>query len=127
MPSSQIEMISGSKLRTLRQKRGVSIKSASIALGMSDAQLSRIETGLATPNLNHLAALADYYRVPIHSMLENSIASEAITVQGAVAFGKKVTEPMWPQDQWFTILVHASTKYPGVAHRVLLMYGSAYE
>src|SRR5215471_19069389 len=95
-------MISVTKLRTLRVTRQLSLRAVSRLIGISQAQLSRIESNISLPSMEHLIKLARLYNVPLISVLED-VQLETITVQGAAHIGRWVTEPIWPKDQWVTM------------------------
>jgi len=66
----------GSRLRTLRHLRGLSIDDAARELSLSKGYLSKIENDRSVPSIACLTRMAELYRTTIAAMLgENGDAS----------------------------------------------------
>jgi transcriptional regulator with XRE-family HTH domain len=59
----------GSRLRRVREQRGLTLTEAAALAGMSKSTLSRLETGLRKPSLELLLPLAQTYRVPLDDLV----------------------------------------------------------
>jgi transcriptional regulator with XRE-family HTH domain len=59
----------GSRLRTMREQRGLTLTEAAALAGMSKSTLSRLETGQRRPSLELLLPLAQTYRVPLDDLV----------------------------------------------------------
>lgn len=59
----------GPRLRDLREERGLSLAALSGETGISVSTLSRLETGVRTPGLGHLVALARAHRVSLDELV----------------------------------------------------------
>jgi transcriptional regulator with XRE-family HTH domain len=59
----------GTRLRQIREKRGLTLTVAAGHAGMSKSTLSRLETGQRRPSLELLLPLAQVYRVPIDDLV----------------------------------------------------------
>lgn len=53
----------GSKIRELREKRGVGLKTAAPEIGVSYSYLSKLENGIVGPSSETIEAIAAYYAV----------------------------------------------------------------
>ena len=62
---NDLELVIGLELRTLRQKKGLSIADLAAMSGISRAMLSRIENGNTSPSLSTMKVLARTLNVPI--------------------------------------------------------------
>ena len=64
----------GEFLKTLREKKGASLRDVQEVTGISNAYLSQLETGerRKLPSPERLKKLADYYVVSIHELLEKA-------------------------------------------------------
>lgn len=62
---NDLELVIGLELRTLRQKKGLSIADLAVISGVSRAMLSRMENGNTSPSLGTMKALAKALNVPI--------------------------------------------------------------
>lgn len=64
----------GEFLKSLRQRKGVSLKKVEDDTGISNAYLSQLETGARRklPEPERLKVLADYYNVSIQQLLEKA-------------------------------------------------------
>ncbi|MCP4372609.1 MAG: helix-turn-helix transcriptional regulator [Deltaproteobacteria bacterium] len=64
----------GEKLRTLRNKRGVSLRELASELGFSShAHLGRIEKGEKTPSAELILGIADFFKVPIDNLMRDDL------------------------------------------------------
>lgn len=52
-----------SRLKLLRQERGLSKVKLGKALGFTDTTIGRWESGIHTPNIEHMHALASFFNV----------------------------------------------------------------
>lgn len=59
----------GQRLRTTRQRSGLTLPQASVACGLSTGHLSDIERGRGLPSLQALLAMADAYGVLVTTLL----------------------------------------------------------
>ena len=59
----------GSRLRRVREQRGLTLTEAAALAGMSKSTLSRLETGQRKPSLELLLPLARTYRVPLDDLV----------------------------------------------------------
>ena len=59
----------GPRLRRLRTDRGLSLAELSQRTGISTSTLSRLETGVRTPGLEHLVALARVHAVSLDDLV----------------------------------------------------------
>ena len=59
----------GSRLRRVRDQRGLTLTEAATLAGMSKSTLSRLETGQRRPSLELLLPLAQTYRVPLDDLV----------------------------------------------------------
>lgn len=59
----------GPRLRSLRERRGVTLTALAAQTGISKSTLSRLETGQRKPSLELLLPLAEAYRVPIDDLV----------------------------------------------------------
>ena len=57
------------RLEVLRKERGLSIRKLSELVGISHAQISRIERGLLVMSVPHAFAFADFFNVSIDYLL----------------------------------------------------------
>lgn len=58
-------MFSNSRLKSLRQQRGITQKSVADMLGITVPSMQRFEYGTARPKLENIITLADYFNVSI--------------------------------------------------------------
>lgn len=63
------EVVVGPRLRGLREERGLSLATLSEQTGISVSTLSRLETGVRTPGLGHLVALARVHGVSLDDLV----------------------------------------------------------
>ena len=66
--SAALELV-GSRLRSIRAQRGLTLTEAASSAGMSKSTLSRLETGHRRPSLELLLPLAQTYRVPLDDLV----------------------------------------------------------
>ena len=59
----------GSRLRRVREQRGLTLTEAAALTGMSKSTLSRLETGQRRPSLELLLPLAQTYRIPLDDLV----------------------------------------------------------
>lgn len=57
-----------SRLRQVRELRGLTLTAVSATTGISESTLSRLETGQRRPSLELLLPLAQVYRVPLDDL-----------------------------------------------------------
>jgi transcriptional regulator with XRE-family HTH domain len=69
MPDDPVLGAVGPRLRALRQQRGATLASVSVATGISVSTLSRLESGGRKPTLQLLLALARAYHVPLDELI----------------------------------------------------------
>ena len=60
------------RLRTIREKRGISQLKLAMALGLTQNSVSRYESGAREADYKTLVALADYFNVSIDYLLERT-------------------------------------------------------
>ena len=62
--------MNGEKLRELRESKGLTRRQVSIATGITEGTLWRIERkGVDNPNMSTVSALAEFYEVPIGELV----------------------------------------------------------
>lgn len=61
------------RIRTLRKEAGLSQEQMAERLGVSRQAVTRWETGLGTPDLDNVVAIADLYGVTVDSLLRGSL------------------------------------------------------
>jgi len=66
--SAALDLV-GSRLRRVREQRGLTLTEAATLAGMSKSTLSRLETGQRKPSLELLLPLAQTYRVPLDDLV----------------------------------------------------------
>lgn len=66
--STALDLV-GSRLRRVREQRGLLLTEAATLTGMSKSTLSRLETGKRKPSLELLLPLAQAYRVPLDDLV----------------------------------------------------------
>jgi transcriptional regulator with XRE-family HTH domain len=59
----------GPRLRSLRERRGVTLAALAAKTGISKSTLSRLETGQRKPSLELLLPLAEAYQVPLDDLV----------------------------------------------------------
>jgi transcriptional regulator with XRE-family HTH domain len=59
----------GPRLRSLRERRGVTLTALATTTGISKSTLSRLETGQRKPSLELLLPLAEAYQVPLDDLV----------------------------------------------------------
>lgn len=64
----------------LRKNRGLTQAQLAEALNMTSAAVSKWETGTATPDLDTLIALADYFRVPMDELLGRTLEKPRVVL-----------------------------------------------
>ena len=70
--TSPIEKTIGQHLRALRAREGITIKELGTRTGLSQAMLSRIENGAASPSLKTLKTLARVFSVSVASLFQET-------------------------------------------------------
>ena len=70
--TSPIEKTIGQHLRALRTREGITIKELGARTGLSQAMLSRIENGAASPSLKTLKTLARVFSVSVASLFQET-------------------------------------------------------
>jgi transcriptional regulator with XRE-family HTH domain len=66
--AATLELV-GSRLRRVREQRGLTLTEAATLTGISKSTLSRLETGQRKPSLELLLPLAETYRVPLDDLV----------------------------------------------------------
>ena len=62
----------GEKVRTLRKRRGMTVKSLALALGFpSHSYVSEIETGKKLPSTEMIIKLADLFQVTVDELVRD--------------------------------------------------------
>ena len=75
----------GRRLRSLRQERGLSLKSVAALTGLSIGYLSQVERGLSSPSLRALTQVADLFGVGLGALFgppEQAAANGIVTRAG---------------------------------------------
>ena len=62
--------MNGSKLKELRESKGMTQRDVSIATGLTDATIGKLESGKGNPTLKTVQALAECFDVPVGELLE---------------------------------------------------------
>ena len=73
---SMADEFDGSRLRSIRQRRGFTLTQVADATGQSVSTLSRLESGLRKPRLDLLVPLARTYQVPLDELVGVPPASD---------------------------------------------------
>jgi len=63
----------GEKLRTLRQRRGLTLRQLAALLGVSNGYISRMETGNKTPNVAMLVKIANFFNADINQLVKDEL------------------------------------------------------
>lgn len=64
----------GEKLRTLRKRRGLSLRKLASALGLAThSHLDRIESGQSKPSADLILKIADYFEVSIDRLMRDEL------------------------------------------------------
>ena len=63
--------MNGTKLRKLREDRGLTQRAVSIGTNLTEATIGKLEGGEGNPTLKTVQALADFYEVPISYLLND--------------------------------------------------------
>jgi len=63
----------GEKLRTLRQREGLTMKRLSGMLGVSDSYISQMETGEKIPNVAMLIKIADVFNMSLDKLARDEL------------------------------------------------------
>ena len=66
-------MVLHENIRTIRKEKGLTQEQLADAMGVSTASVSKLETGVAAPELTVLADLADYFAVSIDALMGHEI------------------------------------------------------
>ena len=67
----------GNRLRTLRERRGVSSGDIACRIGVDEAELLRWECGEKLPNLRQSIRLAEEYHLPLTALISQEITAVA--------------------------------------------------
>lgn len=59
------KIVFAKRLVAVRTNRGIMAKDVALALGVSKAAISQLESGVNTPTANTLCALADYFDISV--------------------------------------------------------------
>ncbi len=63
----------GEKLRTLRQRRSLTLRQLADKLGVSNGYISRMETGHKIPNIAMLLKIADFFEADINQLVRDEL------------------------------------------------------
>lgn len=63
--------MNGSKLKELRESNGMTQRDVSIATGLTEATIGKLEGGKGNPTLKTVQKLADVFKVPIGDLLND--------------------------------------------------------
>ena len=61
----------GEKLRTLRQRRDLTLRQLATVLEVSNGYISRMETGNKTPNVAMLVKIANFFNVDLNQLVKD--------------------------------------------------------
>ncbi|MER7804779.1 XRE family transcriptional regulator [Streptomyces parvulus] len=70
--TAQVMTSLGTRLRAIRQARGLTLAQLAAATGVSVSTLSRLESGRREPGLRHLLPLARAHRLPLDELVGSS-------------------------------------------------------
>jgi transcriptional regulator with XRE-family HTH domain len=70
----------GSQIRKKREQKTVTLTQAAREINISPSLLSQIETGVTSPSISTLRAIADYLDTPIGILLNESISKENFAI-----------------------------------------------
>jgi len=70
----------GSQIRKKREQKGTTLTRAAREINISPSLLSQIETGVVSPSISTLRAIADYLDTPIGVLLNESISKENFNI-----------------------------------------------
>lgn len=76
-----IEVANGAAIRVIRERTGLSLRSLADSAGISQAQLSRIETGSSPGSPTSIRKIADRLRVPRESIVTYAAEAEPAAAQ----------------------------------------------
>ncbi|WP_290652582.1 XRE family transcriptional regulator, partial [Aquisalimonas sp.] len=71
----------GTRIRSIRQQRGLKVKQLAEAAGITSSLLSQVERGLSNPSINTLRAIAQALDVPIVVFFEQHDRSDDLVVR----------------------------------------------
>ena len=63
----------GEKLRTLRERRGLSYRQLGVELGYSYAHFARIESGQGLPSAELIEAIVKYFGVSFDELMDDDV------------------------------------------------------
>ena len=63
----------GEKLRTLRQRNGLTMRKLSEMLGVRDSYISQLESSDKIPNVAMLIKIADVFQVPLDELARDEL------------------------------------------------------
>lgn len=69
-------MFSSSKLKSLRESKGLSQKDLAEDIGVSDVMISMYEQGKKNPSLDTLSMISDYFGVSVDYLLDKELTSK---------------------------------------------------
>ena len=72
-------MVKGSRIRELREAKGLTLADAAKEVGISHNMMLYIEKGLRQPSVESLKNIADYYDVSADYLLDRNGDAEAAT------------------------------------------------
>ena len=81
--TSPIEKTIGQHLRALRTREGITIEELGARTGLSQAMLSRIENGAASPSLKTLKTLARVFSVSVASLFQETERRRDVSYVGS--------------------------------------------
>lgn len=78
-------MFSGSRLKSLRETKGISQKELAESLDVSDVMVSMYEQDKKKPSLDTIAKMADYFNVTVDYLLGLEDTTEGLSVYLSLA------------------------------------------
>lgn len=66
----------GNKINELRRKKGITQRDLANALNISDKAISRWEAGVSVPNLEMIAQISKYFKVPFNDLVMARISCD---------------------------------------------------
>jgi transcriptional regulator with XRE-family HTH domain len=70
MPEREVKRF-GEKLRTLRTRRSLTVRSLAVALGVAHTTISEIENGKNKPGIDFTYTVATYFKVSADALLDD--------------------------------------------------------
>ena len=63
--------MNGNKLRELRESKGLTQRDVSIATGLTELTIGKLEGNKGNPTLKTMQTVADFYEVPVSELLSD--------------------------------------------------------